>query len=89
MAGAGSADPQRVCFLGSEPAVAYTYRRIAYPNKGEYDKAIEDYIKAILIELVVPVLTDLVGILRQVQCRFPSEPPTGLAERWIVAQLIE
>ena len=48
--------------------------------------------RAVMIELVVPVLADLVGMLQPVQRRLPGEPATGLvehgSERRIVAQLI-
>ena len=48
--------------------------------------------RAVMIELVVPVLADLVGMLQPVQRRLPGETATRLvehgSERWIVAQLI-
>ena len=48
--------------------------------------------RAVVIELVVPVLADLVGMLQPVQRRLPGQPAAGLVEhgreRRIVAQLI-
>ncbi len=48
--------------------------------------------RAVVIELVVPVLADLVGMLQPVQRRLPGQPAAGLVEHGrehrIVAQLI-
>ena len=48
--------------------------------------------RAVVVELVMPVLADLVGMFQPVQRRLPGQPTAGLVEhcrqRRIVAQLI-
>ena len=66
-------------------------RRLAMGVEKDVDKQPLDR-RAVVIELVVPVLADLVGMLQPVQRRLAGEPATGLVEhgreRRIVAQLI-
>ena len=66
-------------------------RRFAMGVEKDVDKQPLDR-RAVMIELVVPVLADLVGMLQPVQRRLPGETATGLvehgSERRIVAQLI-
>ena len=66
-------------------------RRLAMGIEKDIDKQPLDR-RAVVIELVVPVLADLVGMLQPVQRRLPRQPATGLVEhgreRWIVAQLV-
>src|SRR5450755_3500294 len=67
------------------------YRRLAMGVEKDIDKQPLDR-RAVVIELVVPVLADLVGMLQPVQRRLPRKSATGLVEHgsecWIVAQLI-
>src|ERR1700704_3562489 len=66
-------------------------RRLAMGVEKDIDKQPLDR-RAVVVELVVPVLADLVGMLQPVQRRLPRKPATGLVEhgreRRIVAQLI-
>src|SRR5712675_1775148 len=66
-------------------------RRLGKGVKKDVDKQPLDR-RAVMIELVVPVLADLVGMLQPVQRRLPGETATRFvehgSERWIVPQLI-
>src|SRR5450631_4271032 len=66
-------------------------RRLAMGVEKDVDKQPLDR-RAVMVELVVPVLADLVGMLQPVQRRLPGQTATRLvehgSERWIVPQLI-
>src|SRR3954452_14170646 len=54
-------------------------RRFAMSVEKDVDKQSLDR-RAVVIELVVPVLTDLVGMLQPVQRRLPRKAAAGLVE---------